>query len=251
MYNSLMEPLRILLVDDHLLFRKGLARLLDAQPDFQVVGEAADGQEAVEKARLLSPDVVLMDIMMPSCDGLTALHRIKAQVPRARVVVLTVSDREEDLAEAIRRGADGYLLKDILPETLFQQLRGLTNGEVPLSKPMVAKLVRLLRRELEHKASGSAQPAPTTALSPREAQVLAMVVEGHSNEEIARRLGIACNTVKNHLRNILRKLGVRNRAQAAAYALRHGLVKFPERIENTSLNTYLRASHTRSLLRQS
>ena len=129
-----MEALRILLVDDHLLFRKGLARLLGAQPDFEVVGEAADGQEAVEQAQLLHPDLVLMDIRMPNCDGLEATRRIKAYMPDVRVVMLSVSDDEGDLVTAVRYGADGYLLKDLLPETLFQQLRGLMAGEAPMSR---------------------------------------------------------------------------------------------------------------------
>lgn len=218
-----MEPLRVLLVDDHLLFRKGLARLLDAQPDFKVVGEARDGLEAVEQTRRLHPDLVLMDIRMPNCDGLEATRRIKAQMPDVRVVMLTVSDDEQDLATAVRYGADGYLLKDILPETLFQQLRGLTSGEVPLSRTMTGKLFRQLARQNR----SAAQPVATAMLSARECEVLALVVNGYSNQEIAEELGIAHNTVKNHLRSILAKLGVRNRAQAAAYAVSQGLVFLP------------------------
>jgi two-component system nitrate/nitrite response regulator NarL len=220
-----MSPLRILLVDDHLLFRKGLARLLDAQPDFEVVGEAADGLEAVEQARRLRPDVVLMDVAMPSSDGLEALHRIKTHLPQVQVVVLTVSDSEEDLASAIRYGADGYLLKDVQPEVLFQQLRGLGAGEAPLSRSLTAKVLRLLQRQLERASQpATVLPLAAAALTPRESQVLALLVDGASNAAIARELGIAHNTVKNHLRSILRKLGVRNRAQAVARALREGLV---------------------------
>jgi len=215
-----MESLRILLVDDHLLFRKGLARLLDAQPDFEVVGEAKDGLEAVEQTQALHPDLVLMDVRMPDCDGLEATRRIKAQMEDVRVVLLTVSDDDQDLATAVRYGADGYLLKDLLPETLFQQLRGLMSGETPISRAMTGKLFRQLARQVRP----AAQPAAATVLSARECEVLALVVDGYSNREIAEELGIARNTVKNHLRHILAKLGVRNRTQAAAYAVSHGLV---------------------------
>ncbi|UCC62416.1 MAG: response regulator transcription factor [Anaerolineae bacterium] len=215
-----MSPLRILLVDDHLLFRKGLVRLLDAQPDFEVVGEARDGLEAVEQAQALRPDVVLMDIRMPGCDGLEATRRIKVQMPDVRVVMLTVSDDDEDLATAVRYGADGYLLKDLLPETLFQQLRGLKSGQAPISRAMTGKLFR----QLAQRSRPTVRPAAIDVLSARECEVLALVVSGCSNQEIAGELGIARNTVKNHLRNILVKLGVKNRVQAAAYAVSHGLV---------------------------
>ena len=215
-----MGPIRVLLVDDHLLFRKGLARLLDAQLDFEVVGEATDGLEAIEQTRLLRPDLVLMDIRMPNCDGLEATRQVKAHMPDVRVVMLTVSDDEQDLATAVRYGADGYLLKDLLPETLFQQLRGLMAGEAPISRGMTGKLLH----QLAQQGQPAVQPAATDVLSARECEVLALIVQGYSNQEIGEDLGIARNTVKNHLRSILTKLGVRNRAQAAAYAVSHGLV---------------------------
>ena len=215
-----MGSTRILLVDDHLLFRKGLARLLDAQPDFEVVGEAADGLEAVEQTRLLRPELVLMDLRMPNCDGLEATRRIKSQIPGVKVVILTVSDDEQDLTAAVRSGADGYLLKDLLPETLFRQLRGLMAGEAPISRGMTGKLFR----QLAHQGQPVVRPEAASVLSPRECEVLALLVQGRSNQEIGENLGIARNTVKNHLRSILSKLGVRNRAQAAAYAVSQGLV---------------------------
>jgi len=218
-----MAPLRILLVDDHLLFRKGLVRLLDAQPDFQVVGEAADGWEAIEQTQSLHPDLVLMDVRMPNCNGLEATRQIKSRMPDVRVVMLTVSDDEQDLAAAVRYGADGYLLKDILPETLFQQLRGLMSGETPIARAMTGKLFR----QLAHQNQPAVQPAATAVLSARECEILALVVNGYSNQAIAEELGIAHNTVKNHLRSILTKLGVRNRAQAAALAVSRGLVRLP------------------------
>jgi two-component system nitrate/nitrite response regulator NarL len=218
-----MNFLRILLVDDHLLFRKGLARLLDAQPDFEVVGEATDGLEAIKQTQLLHPDLVLMDIRMPKCDGLEATRRIKAQMPDVRVVMLTVSDDEQDLVTSVRYGADGYLLKDVLPETLFQQLRGLAAGETPISRVMTGKLFH----QLAQRSRSVIQPEAIAMLSARECEVLSLVADGRSNREIAAELGIARNTVKNHLRSILTKLGVKNRAQAAAYAASHGLVCLP------------------------
>ena len=219
-----MKPLRILLVDDHLLFRKGLIRLLDVQPDFSVVGEAQDGLEAIEDARQLRPDVVLMDIRMPNCDGLEATRRIKAQMPRVKVVMLTVSADEQDLVAAVKCGADGYLLKDLQPEELFEQLRRIDAGEAPLSRGMTGKLLNQLARR--------SRPAPESkavaVLSERECEVLALVVEGFTNREIGEELGIARNTVKNHLRSVYAKLDVKNRTEAAAYAVGRGLVCLPE-----------------------
>jgi DNA-binding NarL/FixJ family response regulator len=222
-----MEPLHILLVDDHLLFRKGLIRLLDAQPDFSVVGEAQDGLEAIEKTRQLHPDVVLMDIRMPDCDGLEATRRIKTQMPDVQVVMLTVSDNEQDLAVAVKSGADGYLLKDMQPEELFAQLRRVGEGEAALARGMTGKLFSQLSRRSRPVAESKA----STVLSERECEVLALVVEGFTNREIGDELGIARNTVKNHLRSIYAKLNVNNRTQAAAYAVGHGLVCLPDRLE--------------------
>jgi DNA-binding NarL/FixJ family response regulator len=220
-----MERLRILLADDHLLFRKGLAQLLSAQPDFDVIGEAADGTEAVEFARQLEPDLVLMDISMPNCNGFEATCRIKAEMSEMQVVMLTVSDDEQDLADAVRCGADGYLLKDLQPEALFDQLRRLTSGEPPVSRAMTKKLFRQVAQQMaQQRQQLTIQPEVAGELSPRECQVLELVTNGRSNQEIADELGIAYNTVKNHLRSILSKLGAKNRAQAAAMAVSQGLL---------------------------
>lgn len=214
-----MEKRRILLADDHVLFRKGLAQLLNTQPDFQVVGEANDGLEALDKARELMPDLVLLDINMPRCDGREAASRIKAELPYVVIVMLTVSDDEQDLFAAIKNGAQGYLLKKIEPAELFDQLRGLARGEAALSRLMANKILREFARE---------KPEPIekdNVLTPREQQVLQLVARGLTNREIADTLVVAENTVKNHLRNILAKLHLENRVQVATYALREGLAR--------------------------
>ena len=219
-----MDALRILLVDDHVLFRKGLARLLDAQPDFEVVGEAADGAEAIQQVQALRPDVVLMDLRMPVCDGLEATREIKRDHPSVRVVMLTVSEDDQDFFAAIRCGADGYLVKDLRPEGLFRELRGLANGEAPISRAMTGKMLR----QLALGRRPAVPAAPVDVLSDREREVLALVAEGLPNAEIAVELGVAVNTVRNHVRSILEKLGLRNRVQAAVYAVRAGLLPAQE-----------------------
>lgn len=219
-----MSPIRVLLADDHALFRRGVASLLAADRDFEVVGEAVDGQRAVEMARKLMPDVILMDISMPGTDGLEATRRIKAEMPYVRIVILTVSDGERSLFEAVKNGAQGYLLKKIEPQALYATLRGVVQGEATLSRMMAAQL-------LEEFARMSRQPAPAAApaaqLTAREKEVLEQVARGRSNKEIATALAIAENTVKNHLKNILEKLHLENRVQAATFALRKGMVEKP------------------------
>jgi len=219
-----MTPIRVLLADDHALFRRGVASLLAADRDFEVVGEAVDGQQAVEMARKLMPDVILMDISMPGTDGLEATRRIKAEMPYVRIVILTVSDGERSLFEAVKNGAQGYLLKKIEPQALYATLRGVVQGEATLSRVMAAQL-------LEEFARQSRPPAPAVApaaqLTAREKEVLEHVARGRSNKEIATALTIAENTVKNHLKNILEKLHLENRVQAATFALREGMVEKP------------------------
>lgn len=213
--------LRILLVDDHILFRKGMAALLSNHPEFQVVGEAGDGVEAVSEARESMPDVILMDISMPNCNGLEATKRIKREMPHVKIVILTVSDDDQNLFEAIKSGAQGYLLKNLEPYQLYRLLKSISKGEAPLSGVMAAKILQ----EFSRPGQGS-EPALDIAaeLTPRETDVLQLIAEGLTNKEIAVTLVISENTVKIHLRNILEKLHLQNRIQAAVYAVRQGLV---------------------------
>ncbi|MDP2935212.1 MAG: response regulator transcription factor [Dehalococcoidia bacterium] len=216
-----MKRLRILLVDDHVLFREGIASLVAARTDMEVVGQAVDGLEAQEKARQLKPDLILMDIRMPNCDGLEATRRIKAEWPEARIVILTVSEEDADLFEAIKAGAQGYLLKNLRPAALFELIQGVSKGEAPISPSLAAKIIREFVQATQRSA-----PQGTTEvnLTGREKQILQYVAQGASNREIATYVCITEGTVKNHLHNILEKLHLHNRAQAAAYALREGLI---------------------------
>jgi len=213
--------LRILLVDDHVLFRKGVAVLLSRRPSIQVVGEAGDGLEAIIAARESLPDVILMDIEMPKCDGLDATRRIKREMPHVKIVILTVSDDDQNLFEAIKSGAQGYLLKDLEPYQLYDLLESISRGEAPLSGVVAAKILKEFTRSSQ---SPTQAPEVTDELTPREIGILELVVEGKSNKEIEYSLNISENTVKIHLRNILEKLHLQNRIQAAVYAVRQGLV---------------------------
>jgi len=213
-----MDRIRVLLVDDHQLFRRGVASLLSGREDIEVVGEASNGQEAVERARELMPDVILMDIKMPALDGLAATRQLKAEMPYVRIMMLTVSETDEDLFEAIKAGASGYLLKNVDPDYLIASVQQVQRGEVPIAPTMAAKILR----ELTAPAESTVQ-----ALTGRERQVLELLAGGLANKEIAYQLKISENTVKNHLRNILEKLHLQNRVQAALYAVRMGLTDRP------------------------
>jgi DNA-binding NarL/FixJ family response regulator len=214
-------PFRVLLVDDHILFRKGLASLLVSQPDFAVVGEAGDGLEGLEKAKQLKPDLILMDVTMPRCTGPEATRLIQRELPDTPIVMLSVSEDEQDLFAAIRAGASGYLLKSIKPDELFARLRGVAAGEAPISRTMAAKILREFTRGSAHSLTPPEARPPDwpQEITERERQVLQCVAQGMSNREIGGTLNIAENTVKNHVRSILDKLHLANRAQMAAYAV--------------------------------
>lgn len=218
------ERTTVLLVDDHALFRQGLAGLLSSQDDIEVVGEASDGREAVEKARELVPDLILMDINMPGSNGLEATRLIKDELPHTRVVMLTVSEDDHDLFEAVKNGAEGYLLKTLKADQLFELLKGVFRGEAPISPSMAKKLLaefaHMARKDKEHPAITDHQE-----LTKREREVLQLLSDGDTDKEIAASLCISRRTVKNHVHNILEKLQLQNRVQATAYALREGLVR--------------------------
>lgn len=218
-----MKPIRLLLVDDHTLFRKGLAKLLATDEEFQVVGEAHDGREALKKATELKPDLVLMDIHMPGADGLEATRRIRESLPSTKVVILTVSEENDDLFEAIKCGAHGYLLKKkVDPEELDSMLKGVFRGEAPISRLTAGKILTAFATRTQRRKT----PADVLEeeLSPRETEVIRLVADGLTNKEIGVKLGIEENTVKNHLKNILGKLHLQNRVQAAAFAIQKGLI---------------------------
>ena len=210
-----MKPIRVLLADDHSLFRKGLASLLSSNKGFKVVGEAQDGTDALNKAKDLKPDLVLMDVYMPGGNGLEATRRIKEALPSVKVVILTVSEEDKNLFEAIKYGAHGYLLKKIEPRDLFEMLRGVFRGEAPISRATAAKILN----EFAAQAHRATEEMPEEKLTPKEREVIEFLTKGWTNKEIGNKLGITENTVKNHLKNILDKLHLENRVQAAAFAL--------------------------------
>ena len=211
--------MRVLIADDHALFRDGLRSLLEAH-GVDVVAEAKDGSEAIALARLHRPDIVLMDLMMPVTNGLAATRLISVEMPLVRVVVLTASEDDADLFEAVKSGAQGYLSKNLEARELFAFLDGVMNDEPALSPALARKVLG----EFARNGAGTVKP-PVSVLTDREQDVLVLLTEGvTSNKELADRLFVSENTVKYHLRNILHKLHVNNRAQVIAYALRHGLV---------------------------
>jgi len=211
--------MRVLIADDHALFRDGLRSLLEAR-GVAVVAEARDGAEAIAFARLHQPDIVLMDLRMPVMDGLAATRLMSAEQPQVRVVVLTASEDDADLFEALKSGAQGYLSKNLEAPTLFSFLNGVMRGEPALTPMLARKVLGEFARE-----TPQAAPPPDSVLTERERDVLELLTGGvTSNKELAERLFVSENTVKYHLRNILDKLHLNNRAQVIAYALRHGLV---------------------------
>lgn len=221
-----MERISVLLVDDHALFRDGLVSLLSLQDDIEVVGVANDGLEALEKARELVPDLILMDVKMPRCNGLEATRVIKEEMPHIRIVMLTVSEDDQDLFQAIKNGAEGYLVKTLNAEELIDLLKGVFRGEAPISRTMARKILNEFALQFRR---SDAVPIPRGDLTRREIEVLQLVSEGARDKEIASHLCISQRTVKNHMHNILDKLHLQNRVQAATYALRQGLIQPQER----------------------
>ncbi len=211
------DVMKILVVDDHPLFRKGIIHMLNTQPDMKVMAEANDGLEALTLAKELMPDLVLMDVQMPNCNGLEATRLIMKEIPYVKIVMLTFSDDDRSLFEAIKSGAQGYLLKNLEPNDLPRMLRGVFRGEAPISRTTAGRLLR------EFKLQGRGEASRAKDLSPREIELLKLVASGSSNHEIAEALTITEHTVKNHLRNILDKLHLKNRVQAAVFAVKEGL----------------------------
>ena len=211
--------LRVLLVDDHQLFRSGVKALLSRQPDIEIVGEAGDGLDGVQQARRLKPDIVLLDLHMPGMGGREAVRAITEDVPDARVLMLTVSEDAEDLLDTLGAGAAGYLLKNIETEYFVDAVRRAAAGDSVVSPEMTGKLVAGLKR-----ASTAPPPLEKETLSTREREVLAALARGASNKDMAREFDLAESTVKIHVQNILRKLKLTSRVQAAVYAVKNGIV---------------------------
>ncbi|PHS26788.1 MAG: DNA-binding response regulator [Methylophaga sp.] len=215
-----MNIIRILLVDDHSLFRNGIKSLLESQQGFEVVGEASDGLEGVKRAKQLKPDVILLDLHMPETSGLEALQMLAEEVPETAVLMLTVSEDAQDLMQALRSGARGYLLKNIEIDFLVDSIRKAINGETVMSPQMSAALIEAVRKPIvEQKPEKK-----TIKLTPRESEIIIMLAQGESNKSIARILDLAESTVKIHVQGILRKLKISSRVQAAVYAVEHGLM---------------------------
>ncbi len=217
-------PIRLLIVDDHNLFRQGLIRILGDYQQLQIVGQAANGQDALTLVEQLRPDLVLMDVNMPVLSGPDAVRAMRTRFPGLPVIMLTVSERDEDLFEAIRAGAQGYLLKNTSAAELIDALQRVHDGEAILAPSMAVRLLAEFRT-LAEAAPKEPVPAQVDALSERELEVLRLVAQGLSNKAIADSLNLSEHTVKTHLANILDKLHLRSRAHAAAYAVQAGLVR--------------------------
>ncbi len=218
-----MEQIRVLLADDHALFREGVASIIAAQPDFEVVGQAGDGLEAMVKAQKLMPDLILMDVSMPGYDGLEATRRIKLKLPTVTIVMLTVRDDEDKLFKAIKNGAQGYLLKDTQAQDMLDMLRAAVRGEAAAITPVLAGRMLEEFRRLSRKAQESPEDE-IGILTYREQEVLSLVAEGATDREIAEALNVSIHTAKSHMRNILAKLHVNSRHEAVKYARHKGLV---------------------------
>jgi len=212
-----MQPFRILIVDDHAHAREGIRDILEEYEDFIIVGEGTNGQEAIELTEKLMPDIVLMDIGMPVMDGLEATKQIKFRFPYVKIVVITVSDDITDLFDALKKGAQGYLLKNLQSEVWYDYLRAFALDEVPMSKEIAFQILKEFPQE-------TSITQPDTPLSARELEVLQLVAKGLSNRDISAQLFISEHTVKSHLKNILSKLHLENRVQLTSYAFQNGLM---------------------------
>ena len=217
------ETLKVLIADDHALFRRGLQMVLKQEPDIEVVGEAGDGHEAVQKANELMPDVVLMDVRMPKRSGIEATEQIKDLLPHVKILMLTISDEEADLYDAIKAGASGYLLKEISIDEVADAIRSVWAGQSRISPSMASKL--LTEFAAISKRAEERQQLPAPRLTEREMEVLKLVAQGMNNRDIAKELFISENTVKNHIRNILEKLHLHSRMEAVVYAVREKLLE--------------------------
>ena len=217
------DAIRVLLVDDHELVRRGLRAILESEDGLDVVGEAGDGTEAVEKALELMPDVVVMDVRMPKRSGIEATQAIKEALPHTRILMLTVSDEDADLYDSIKAGATGYLLKDTQQEELGNAIRSVQTGQSLISPSMASKLLSEFATMV--KRADEKQAVPQPRLTDREMEVLKLVAKGRNNRDIAKELFISENTVKNHIRNILEKLHLHSRMEAVVYAVREKLLE--------------------------
>jgi DNA-binding NarL/FixJ family response regulator len=217
------ERLRVLVCDDHALFRRGLQMVLEQEADLELVGEASDGVEAVQKAQELMPDVVLMDVRMPKRSGIEAAGDIKDMLPHVKILMLTISDEEADLYEAIKAGASGYLLKEIPIDEVADAIRSGWAGQSRISPSMASKL--LTEFAAMSKTADERPQMPAPKLTDREMEVLKLVAQGLNNRDIAKELFISENTVKNHIRNILEKLHLHSRMEAVVYAVREKLLE--------------------------
>ncbi len=210
---SIITESSVIVIDDHPLFRKGVADLIAMEPALRLVGEAADGESGIRLARETQPDLILLDMNMKGMDGIATLQRLRAQDLDARVIMLTVSDNEEDVVAALRAGADGYLLKDMEPEDILRALQRATAGRLVISERLTELLARALREE--PRPHGPAE----AGLTPREQEILNLIAKGYSNKLIARDLDLAVGTVKVHVKHILRKLKLKTRVEAAVWAV--------------------------------
>lgn len=217
------DKLRVLVVDDHALFRRGLQMVLEQEKDLDLIGEAGDGTEAIQKAQELMPDVVLMDVRMPRRSGIEATREIRDVLPHVKILMLTISDEEADLYEAIKAGASGYLLKEIPIEEVADAIRSVWSGQSRISPAMASKLLNEFAAMSKREEEPRQVPAPK--LTDREMEVLKLVAQGLNNRDIAKELFISENTVKNHIRNILEKLHLHSRMEAVVYAVREKLLE--------------------------